>query len=119
MKINFKKCKLCGNVIWTLNDKDIKCCNEDMIDLEANSVEASFEKHIPNYEINNNKMTISVNHVMEEKHYIMWIMMVSDSLVYFKKFNPLDEAKVTFDYNGPCTIYSYCNLHELWSINVD
>ncbi len=119
MNIKFRKCKICGNVIWSFNDKSVNCCNNEMNLLEANSVDASFEKHVPNYEINDNKITISVNHVMEENHYIMWIMMVSDNKIYYKEFKPGEEAKVTFDYVGKCKLYSYCNLHDLWANNVE
>ncbi len=114
MNIIFRKCNICGNIVWSFNDKDITCCNENMIEIKPNSVDASFEKHIPNYEIKDNKIHISVNHVMEDNHYIMWIMMVYDSGISYKEFKPGEEAKVTFDYVGECKIYSYCNLHSLW-----
>ena len=114
MELNFRKCNLCGNIVWSFNDTNITCCNQDMVTIKPNSVDASFEKHIPNYEIEDNKINISVNHVMEEGHYIMWILMVSDNNIYYKEFKPGEEAKATFDYVGPCKIYSYCNLHSLW-----
>ena len=119
MKIRFKKCKICGNIIWSFNDTDITCCNEIMNEIKANDVDASFEKHIPNYEINNGKITIKVNHVMEEKHYIMWIMMVCNNEIYYKEFKYTEDAEVTFDYKGKCTLYSYCNLHSLWMKEVE
>ena len=119
MKIRFKKCKICGNVIWSFNDTGVTCCGEVMGDIKANSVDAAFEKHVPTYIIEENKITISVNHVMEEKHYIMWIMMVSNNEIMYKEFKPNEEAKVTFDYKGKVSIYSYCNLHSLWSNEVE
>lgn len=119
MKLIFRKCKTCGNVVWSFNDTNISCCDNEMSIIRANEVDASFEKHIPNYEIIANKINIIVNHVMEENHYIMWIMMVSDNEIYYKEFKPGEEAKVTFDYKGSGIIYSYCNLHSLWSKNIE
>jgi len=117
MNVVFRKCKICGNVVLSRNS--LKCCNEDMIELKANSTDASFEKHIPSYEINDNKITIKVNHVMEEKHYIKWIMMVTQDEVFYKELSIGEEAIAEFEYKGKCDIYSYCNLHDLWTIKVE
>lgn len=114
MEIKFRKCKICGNIVWCFNDKSISCCNQEMELIKENSVDASFEKHVPEYEINDNKITIKVNHVMETNHYIKWIMMVSENTIDYKEFNPGDEILVTFKYNGNAKIYSYCNIHSLW-----
>lgn len=119
MKIYFRKCNKCGNLIWSFNDTSITCCNEKMRIVNANEVDASFEKHIPQYEIKNNKITIKVNHVMEDNHFIMWIMMVSDNEINYKEFKPGDVPEVTFDYKGKCKLYSYCNLHSLWTNNIE
>ena len=119
MKIVFRKCDVCKNVVWSFNDTNVACCDNTMRVLKANDVDASFEKHVPNYEIKDDKIEIVVNHVMEEKHYIMWIMMVCDNEIYYKEFKPSEEAKVVFDYKGSCKIYAYCNLHELWMSEVE
>ena len=49
-------CKKCGALVEVLEDctcKDcgITCCNENMVELKSNSVDASFEKHLPSCEI--------------------------------------------------------------------
>lgn len=119
MNIVFRKCKKCGNVIWSFNDTNVSCCNEEMSIIKSNEIDASFEKHVPQYDINDNKITIRVNHVMEDNHYIMWIMMVTDNEIYYKGFEPGQTPEVTFDYKGKCTLYSYCNLHSLWSNKVE
>ena len=119
MNIKFKKCKKCGNIIWSFNDTDVICCGEKMNDIKANSVDAAVEKHVPNYEINNDKISVFVNHVMEDNHYIMWVMMVSDNEIQYKEFKSGEEAKAIFEYKGKSTLYSYCNLHGLWTNNVE
>jgi len=117
MKI--KKCNVCGNIIITKNDKTLICCNEGMVDVIPNSVDASFEKHIPEYEIINNKINIKVNHVMQENHYIKWIMLCNNNQVFYKEFNINEIPEVTFEFIEDATIYSYCNLHGLWAKKVE
>ena len=119
MEIKFRKCKICGNIIWSFNNTKVICCNQEMEEINTNSVDASFEKHIPNYEITGNNISIRVNHVMEENHYIKWIMMVCDNEIFYKEFNPFEECIVNFEYKGKCILYSYCNLHGLWLKEVE
>ena len=118
MKVYFRKCNKCKNLVITKDEKDIICCDEVMSLINPNEVEAAIEKHMPEYTIVNNvlgeKINIKVNHVMEDNHYIMWILMVSESRVFYKEFKPGETPEVTFDYDGPSKIYSYCNLHSLW-----
>lgn len=115
----FRKCNKCGELIKVINEKNIPmCCGEDMSLIKANSVDASREKHVPNYEIKNNKIIVTVNHVMDSDHYIEWIAIENDSYFLMKRFKPGDEAKVEFDYIENVTIYSYCNKHSLWKNEV-
>ncbi len=118
-ELTLKKCNHCGAVVKVLNDCKcddcgIKCCGDNMIKIEANSTDASFEKHVPNYEINGDKLIASVNHVMDEDHYIEWISLVTndkEETIYFK---PGDEAKATFENTKEGILYAYCNKHGLW-----
>ena len=102
-----------GNILLVLKE----CV--PVMQIKSNDIDASFEKHIPQYEIKDNKITIKVNHVMEDNHFIMWIMMVSDNEINYKEFKPGDVPEVTFDYKGKCKLYSYCNLHSLWTNNIE
>lgn len=115
----FKKCSICGRVIWQTEDKEEICCGKPMDEIKPNTVDASFEKHIPTYEVKNDKIIVKVNHVMEEKHYIKWIMMEYNGEVSLKEFNPGDEATCEFDYIKGSKLYSYCNLHDLWNSDVE
>lgn len=118
-----KKCSDCGAIVKVLRDCNcddcgIVCCGKEMKKLVPNTVEASFEKHIPTYEVEGNKIKVKVNHVMEEKHYIEWIAMVVDGEEYVKYFKPGEVAEATFDYVPGAKLYEYCNLHELWTADV-
>ena len=114
-----KKCKSCGATVKVINDCNcngcgIVCCGEPMEKLVPNSVDAAVEKHVPTYEVKDNKILVKVNHVMEDDHYIEWVTFKNgnkEKTVYFK---PGDEAVAKFCYHPGTVIYAYCNKHGLW-----
>ena len=72
-EIKLKKCNICGKVIEVTNDEPVMCCGQEMVDVKPNSVDCAIEKHIPTYTVNGDEIEVTVNHVMEEDHYIEWI----------------------------------------------
>ena len=119
-----KKCESCGALVKVLMDCEcdncgIKCCGEQMKELVPNSVDAAFEKHVPTYEIENGKVFVKVNHVMEEDHYIEWIAMVSDKKECTKYFKPGEICETHFKHIPGSTLYAYCNKHGLWKTEVE
>ena len=58
----------------------------------ANSVDAAVEKHVPQYEIKEDKVEIVVNHVMEEDRLIEWIMVEYEDLDITKYFKAFDKV---------------------------
>lgn len=115
-----KKCLKCGILIKVFDDCEcsdcgIKCCNDQMKILVPNESEASFEKHIPEYEINGKKIIVRVNHVMEDEHYIEWISYVYNNNEHVVYFNPGDKINVEFEYFSGGILYAYCNKHLLWT----
>lgn len=118
-----KKCKKCNALVKVLEDCNcgdcgITCCNEEMQVVKANSEDASFEKHIPTYEVVGDALNIKVNHVMEEEHYIEWILVKTETGNIEKFFKPIEEATMTVPYEKNALIYSYCNKHGLWKTEV-
>lgn len=119
-ELKFKKCMICGTIVEVLEGNgNLICCGKSMIELIPNSVEASFEKHIPTYEVENNQMRVEVNHVMEENHYIEWILVQTPNQIYKKEFNPGDTPVMEAPYEKGSVIYAYCNLHGLWKKDVE
>lgn len=117
--MRFYRCPICGNVIELIdgNASLIKCCGREMELLEANTVDASLEKHLPNFAINGDKLKITIGevmHPMEENHYIMWIALVSDNQITRINLKPNDEPSVILDYKPGSVVYEYCSLHGLW-----
>ena len=117
-----KKCKQCGaivNVIEDCNCEDcgIKCCGENMEKLIAKT--ENNEKHIPTYEKTEDEIFVKVNHPMEKEHYIKWICLVKDNKIERVELYPEQNAECRFKYLPGSTIYAYCNIHELWSVEVE
>lgn len=115
-----KKCDECGAVVRVLKDcEGISCCGKQMRKLVPNSVDAAIEKHVPTYEVKDGKIFVTVNHVMEEDHYIEWISIVRDGKECITYLKPGMEAKAHCKYTPGSTIYAYCNKHELWKKDVE
>jgi len=119
-----KKCLKCGALVKVINDCDcedcgIECCNEEMVILKPNSVDASIEKHKPTYEIKDEKLIVTVNHVMEEDHYIEWICLVTATEEHYIYLTPGTSHTVEFPKVNRGIIYAYCNKHGLWQTEIE
>jgi len=114
------KCEKCGTVIVQMeHSNDMLCCEHPMIELTPNSVDASFEKHVPMYEKVEDKIIAKVNHVMEEEHYIEWIAYVTKDNEEIRYFEPYMVAETEFNYVENSKLYAYCNKHGLWEKEVE
>ena len=110
MQRKFLICKTCGNLIEMLIDSGVtpKCCNNEMVELIANTTEAATEKHIPVRE---------TLHPMTEEHFIPWIYLETNKGIRRKNLKPGDEPKCEFKLlkeEKVISAYAYCNLHSLW-----
>ena len=83
--------------------------------------------HMPNVNVEGNKITITTTHGMSEEHYIVRHTLVSKcgKVLGEKTFSPSDaEAKSVFDLPDTSSKYawdttklyatSFCNKHDLW-----
>lgn len=122
MKQKYLVCKHCGNMVNMIKDKGVNvvCCGEKMTELIPGSVDASFEKHIPQYEIKDNKIIVTVGsviHPMLDVHYIEWISIETTNGAQIVELKPNDEPKAEFLLSSNeklISVYAYCNLHGLW-----
>ncbi|MCR5612819.1 desulfoferrodoxin family protein [Treponema sp.] len=125
MEMKFYKCPVCGKVIAVLNDTGVPtiCCGQEMVELRAGTTDAAVEKHVPVITTRDNLIEVTVGsviHPMEEKHYIMWIALVTEQGTYVKHLEPGQEPKVAFSVvpgNHVKKALAYCNLHGLWASN--
>ncbi len=114
------KCGKCGNIVEVLHvgGGTLACCGEPMKELTENTVDASKEKHIPvvtaipgGYKV----VVGSIEHPMEEAHFIEFIELVTPNGVLRKSLKPGDKPEAVFQTDEK-DVYAreYCNLHGLW-----
>jgi superoxide reductase len=117
------KCEICGNVVSVIegHQGELVCCGKPMVFQQEKNVEQEGkEKHVPILENLNGQIIVkvgSVEHPMEEKHYIELIELLKDGKVIASKkltFNDKPEATFCMDGKG-ITARIYCNVHGLWA----
>ena len=122
----FYICPHCGNIVAMVHDAGVKpmCCGQKMNELIPGSIEASGEKHIPAVRVGEASVEVnvgSVNHPMEEVHWIEWVQLVTENGIQRKVLSPGEAPHASFVLNGekPVAVYAYCNLHGLWKTDLN
>jgi len=123
MQNKFFICEHCGNIIGMIyaSGVPVVCCGEEMKELVPNTVDASLEKHVPVVSRSGNVVKVvvgSVNHPMEEKHFIKWIALQTSKGNQRKELAPGNEPVAEFlvhDDEEVEKVFAYCNLHGLWA----
>ena len=77
----FYRCEKCGNIVALIRPGGgtLTCCGQEMTNLQANSTDASKEKHVPVLAIGGGKIKVSIGtlaHPMTAEHFIEWIAVV-------------------------------------------
>lgn len=120
MKVKFFKCNHCGNVIIKVVDSKVPvvCCGEKMVELVANTEEASVEKHLPvvtRIDDCNLKVEVgSLAHPMLPEHHIAFIYLETENGGMRIDLKDKPEAIFCTCSDKPIVVYEYCNLHGLW-----
>ena len=121
----FYICEHCGNMIDMIHDAGVSvmCCGQKMSRLEAGTVEASHEKHIPVVTVDGKTVTVtvgSVEHPMVAEHSILWVYLQTDKGCQRKCLEVGKAPVVTFALadEKPVAVYAYCNLHGLWKTDI-
>jgi superoxide reductase len=121
------KCEVCGNIVEVLHTGagELVCCGQPMKLKEANTVDAATEKHVPVIEKTDKGIVVkvgSVDHPMENEHYIEWIEATLKSGQTMRKFlKPGEKPEMLVcecsEEKCCCEVEQareYCNLHGLW-----
>jgi superoxide reductase len=114
------KCDICGNIVEVLHGGkgQLVCCNEPMKAMVENTTDAAKEKHVPVVESvpEGTKVKVgSVAHPMEEKHFIEWIELIADGVVYRRFLAPGMAPEAVFPIKADKAVArEFCNLHGLW-----
>lgn len=117
--MDFYKCKECDNVMLDISGLGTPCKSADMELLQANTVDAAVEKHVPVAQLTNEGVRIQVGsqpHPMLPEHHIEWIFVQTSFGGTFCRLNPGDppEATLRLEADEVESVYAWCNLHGLW-----
>lgn len=112
---------ICRNIVEVLHKGagTLVCCGQDMKLMSENADDsASQEKHVPVIEKNQEGVKVkvgSVEHPMEEKHYIEWIEISTEKGESKKFLKPGEPPEALFPVKAEnIKARAYCNLHGLW-----
>ena len=115
------KCPICGNIVEVLHPAagQLVCCGAPMLLLDANTVDASREKHVPVARSTDHGIVVEVGsapHPMTPEHFIEWIEIIDGSRIERCHLKPGAAPQAVFDQSArPGVICrAYCNLHGLW-----
>ena len=80
MEQKFYICEHCGNIVAKVKNSGVPvmCCGEKMKEIVPGTINASKEKHVPVYKVENNRVIVSIgseNHPMVEEHFIEWAVL--------------------------------------------
>ncbi len=122
MGMKFYRCAHCGQIVAIVKETGVPviCCGEAMQEIVPGSVDAAVEKHVPVYEVKDNKVIVTVGsteHPMLLEHYIEWIALETKQGNQRKALKPGEEPKACFalcEGDEVVAVYAYCNLHSLW-----
>lgn len=121
MKNYFYVCQQCGITAIADSDKVEASCNgQPLTLLNANTVDAAVEKHVPIVTRKDGILTVnvgSVSHPMSAEHHIAWVTVETDQGLYKKSLQTDGAPVVEFallEGEEVLNVKAYCNLHGLW-----
>ena len=122
MNQKYLRCQHCGNIVSVVKESGVSiiCCGEKMKEIIPGTVEASREKHIPEYKLESNKVIVnvgSIDHPMIPEHFIEWVSIQTKQGSQMKELTPGQKPEVCFtlcENDEVIAVYAYCNLHGLW-----
>ncbi len=122
MEMKFYICERCGNMVAVVKNSGvpIMCCGQKMTEIVPGTTDAAVEKHVPVWEVRDNKVYVTVGaveHPMLPQHYIEWIAIQTKYGNQRKALHPDEAPKACFalcEGDEVEAVYAYCNLHSLW-----
>ncbi len=122
MEMEFYRCSRCGQIIAIVKKTGapVVCCGEPMKKIVPGTADASLEKHVPVFEVKDNKVFVTVGavpHPMINEHYIEWVSLQTKMGNQRKALKPGEKPEICFSIcegDEVEAVYAYCNLHSLW-----
>jgi superoxide reductase len=119
-RLQVYRCAICGNIVEVVHEGrgQLTCCKQPMKVMKENTVDAAKEKHVPVIEKTDKGVKVkvgSVEHPMEDEHYIEWIELLYEGRVCRKFLGPDDAPEAEFAVQADeVSAREYCSLHGLW-----
>ena len=120
-KLQIYQCGVCGNIVELIHSGGGKlvCCDQEMNLLEEKSQDEGNEKHLPVIENTDSGIKVkvgTVEHPMEEDHFIQWIEVITKDKAYREFLNPGNppEAEFCIKQDDIIAVRELCNKHGLW-----
>lgn len=122
MEQKFYICEHCGKIVALVKESGVPvmCCGQKMKEIIPGTTDASLEKHVPVYTVENNVVHVKIGeieHPMLSEHYIEWVSIQTKQGNQRKALHPGDKPEVCFalcEGDKVEAVYAYCNLHSLW-----
>lgn len=114
------KCAICGNITEVLHTGvgELVCCGQPMNLMTEKTEDKGKEKHVPVIEKTENGIKVkvgSIEHPMDENHYIEWIEVSFDGKTCKKFLKPGDRPEAEFDIKSKnVKAREYCSVHGSW-----
>ena len=115
------RCEICGNIVEIVYEgaPALICCGKPMIKLEAKTKDEGREKHVPVIEKADSGIKVkigSIEHPMEEKHYIKFIEILLKDRIMRKELEPgqAPETKCCASKSDVIEAREFCTIHGLW-----
>ena len=101
MEKRFFICEHCGNIIAMIRDEGVavQCCGEKMKEIIPGTSDGAHEKHVPVYDVQNGKVTVTVGevaHPMTPEHYIEWVCLETEDGLQYKVSKPNMAPTISF-----------------------
>jgi superoxide reductase len=119
-RLEVYKCEVCGNIVEVLHagGGSLVCCGKPMNLLEEKAEDQGLEKHLPVIEKTESGIKVkvgSVQHPMEEQHYIELIEAIAGDTISRKFLKPGEVPEVEFiGFDENATAREFCTIHGLW-----
>ncbi len=117
------RCEICGNVVEIAHEgaPSLVCCGQPMGKLETKTEDQGQEKHVPVVEEDAGGVKVkvgSVEHPMEEKHFIKFIEVLTKEKVLRAELRPGDKPEAHFCVEKKDIVEAreFCNVHMLWGV---
>ncbi len=126
MAKRFFICRKCGNMVGLITEGGgpLACCGQPMEEIIPNTTDAAQEKHVPVVTADGDRIKVvvgSVEHPMQDSHYIEWIHLQTKKGAQMIHLQPGDKPVAEFALaagDEAVAAYAYCNLHGLWRADI-